>query len=73
MCMAKTHLDQPRSESEGRAQRVHGAGARYSRQRRRGIPLSAARNDGDDAGLVDASRILRIDLDTETGKVIGLS
>ena len=50
---------QPRSEPEGRAQRVHRAGARYSRQRRRGIPLSAAGNHGDDARVVDAAGILR--------------
>ena len=60
ICMAKTHLRvEPRSEPEGRAQRIHRAGARYPRQRRRGIPVSAAGNDGDHAGLVHAAGILR--------------
>ena len=74
ICMAKTHLSiEPRSEPEGRAQRVHGAGARHSRQRRRGIPLSAARNHGTMPGLSTRPGYYDIDLDTETGRIIGLS
>ena len=60
ICMAKTQSQlEPRSEPEGRAQRIHGAGARHSRQRRRGLSLSAARNDDHHARPVHAARLLR--------------
>ena len=44
ICMAKTHLSLSHDpNSEGRAHGIHRAGARHSRQRRRRLPLSAAR------------------------------
>ncbi len=50
---------EPRSEPERRADRIHGARARHSRQRRRGFPLSAARHHGHHARAVHAPRLLR--------------
>ena len=64
---------EPRSESEGRADRIHRAGARRSRQRRRGIPVSAAGHHEHDAGPSTRPGYYDIDLDTETGRIIGLS
>ncbi len=50
---------EPRPEPERRAQRLHRAGARYPRQRRRRIPLSVARNHEHHAGSVHSPGLLR--------------
>ena len=50
---------EPRSEPEGRAQRIHRAGARHPRERRRRIPLPVARNHEHDAGSLHSPGLLR--------------
>ena len=59
MCMAKTHLSLSHDPTLKGAPTGYGAGAGYPRQRRRGIPVPAARHDEHDAGSLDASRVLR--------------
>ena len=60
ICMAKTQYSLSHDpESERRAQRIHGAGARHSRQRRRGLSLSVARNHGHHARAFHSARLLR--------------
>jgi formyltetrahydrofolate synthetase len=60
ICMAKTHLSISHdAEPEGRADRLHRARARDSRQRRRRLPLPAAGHDEHDARAVRAAGLLR--------------
>ena len=51
----------------------HGAGARCAGERRGGIPLSAAGNHEYDAGASTRPGYYDVDIDTETGSIIGLS
>ncbi len=63
ICMAKTHLSLSHDPNlKGAPTRIHRAGARCSRQRRRRVPLSAARHDGTMPGLVDAARVTTISI-----------
>ncbi len=50
---------EPRPEPQGRSHGIHRAGAGHSRQRRRRLPLSAARHHEHHARPLHASRILR--------------
>ncbi len=73
ICMAKTHLSLSHDPSlKGAPTRLHRACARGARQRGRGLHLSAAGRDAHHARPLAFPAAENVDIDLDTGRVVGL-